>query len=69
MDQRYLKTSAYFFVAVFSLFLFVDDKTLLIILIAVVGVIWIFDGIIFKQNVGKKHHMKNLKNKPHQDNS
>jgi hypothetical protein len=69
MDQRYLKASTIFFVAVFSLFLFVEDKTLLIILMAVVGVIWIFDGIIFKKMQAKKHHMKNLKNKPHQDNS
>ncbi|MEW8073957.1 MAG: hypothetical protein AB2792_10005 [Candidatus Thiodiazotropha sp.] len=48
MDQRYLRTSVYFFVAIFLMFLFIDDKTLLIVLIALAGLLWIIIGFISK---------------------
>jgi hypothetical protein len=49
MDHGFIKTSAYFFAAIFLLFLFVDDKALLIALIAVAGLIWVFDGFVNKK--------------------
>ena len=52
MEQRFVKTSAYFFAAIFLLFLFINDKTILMVMITLAGLVWILDGVRWKNKTG-----------------
>ncbi len=58
MDQRFIKTSAYFFTVIFLLFLFVENEVLLMTLITIAGLIWIFDGFRGKKDLEEKDRDK-----------